>query len=61
MQNVPNARRAITNANIATVYYGKRIVREYRSGERLVGNIEGDNAPPFTGFVRGFGKKKKGN
>lgn len=57
-KSLPNARRAITNANIATIYQGKRIVRPYKSGDRLVGQIEETDAPPFTGFVRDFGKKR---
>lgn len=57
-QSHATARRAITNAAIATIYQGKRVVREYKSGERLLGEIESHDAPPFTGFVRGYGKKR---
>ena len=56
-----NSQRAVANATIVTVQHGQRIVRQYQSGEPLVGRIPQDDAPPFTGFVRGFGSKKKGN
>lgn len=50
--------KAITNAKIATIYQGKRIVRFYRSGEKLVGKLPQDDAPPFTGYVRDWFKKE---
>lgn len=37
---VGNERRAICNAKIATVKGDRRIIREYKSGEPLVGRIE---------------------
>lgn len=37
---IPNKDRAITNAKIATVLDGKRLVKKYRSGEPLKGKIE---------------------
>lgn len=49
-----NSNRAITNATIATVKNGQRVVRQYQSGDRLVGRIPEDDAPPFTGYVRGW-------
>jgi hypothetical protein len=49
-----NSQRAITNATIATVKNGQRVVRKYQSGERLVGRIPEDDAPPFTGYVLGW-------
>lgn len=62
MQRNQTQRHAVTDAAYATIYQGRRLVREYKSGDRLVGQIEcDDSAPPFTGFVRGFGKKKKGH
>ena len=59
MQKNQPQRHAITDAAYATIYHGRRLVREYKSGERLVGQLQHDDAPPFTGFVRGFGKKRK--
>ena len=52
-----NSDRAIINGTIATVVNGRRVVRTYESGEKLVGRIPRDDAPAFTGYVRGFGKK----
>lgn len=49
---IPNKKRAIVSGKIATVYQGVRIVREYRSGERLIGELEQDNAHRYTGYVR---------
>lgn len=51
---VPNSARAVTNGHIVTIYQGKRIVRYYTSGQPLVGRIPEDEAPPFTGYVRGW-------
>lgn len=60
---IPNSKRAAISGKIVTVHQGKRLVREYESGEPLVGKLIEDNAPPFTGFVRGWfqgkGKKKQ--
>lgn len=50
---LPNRCRAIISGKIATIYKGRRIVREYESGQPLVGRFAGSNAPPYTGFVRG--------
>lgn len=59
-KSLPAARWAITNAAIATILpTGEMVVRKYKSGERLGGRLSDDgDAPPFTGFVRDFGKKK---
>lgn len=57
--STPNAVRAITNAKIATVVDGKRHVQKYSSGDLLVGRLENNDAPPFTGYVRNYGKGKK--
>ena len=35
-----NRGRAICNATIATIYQGRRLVREYYSGEPLIGKIQ---------------------
>jgi len=52
------APRAICTAKIATIHNGQRIVRQYESNERPIGTIADNDAPPFTGYVRGwFGKK----
>lgn len=56
---IPNSRRAVADAMIATIYKGKRIIRKYRSGEPLIGRIQEWNEPRYTGFVRGYGKKVK--
>ena len=56
---LPNNCRAIVSGTIVTVDRGRRVVREYSSGEPLQGEIPEDDAPPFTGFVRGFGQRKK--
>lgn len=53
-----NSERAVASATIVTVANGQRIIRKYESGEKLVGCIPQDDAPPFTGFVRGFGLPK---
>lgn len=34
------------------------MVRQYESNERLIGTIADNDAPPFTGYVRGWFKKK---
>lgn len=52
------APRAICNAKIATIHNGQRIVRQYESNERLIGTVADNDAPPFTGYVRGWFKKK---
>lgn len=52
---IPNKARAVENARIVTMHRGKRIVKEYKSGEPLVGTpLDNDDAPPFTGYVRGW-------
>lgn len=59
---IPNNQRAVASGKIATIHNGKRIVRNYESGEPLVGKIPEPDAPPFTGYVRGwFEKEKKSN
>lgn len=59
-QYISKNKYAITHGRIATTHKGKRIIREYQSGEKLVGEIQESDAPPFTGFVRGwFGEGKK--
>lgn len=45
--------------NGATIHNGKRIVRNYESGEPLVGRIPEPDAPPFTGYVRGWFEGRK--
>jgi hypothetical protein len=54
---IPNKSRAIVAGKIATVYKGQRIVKSYNSGQPLTGKIPEDDAPPFTGFVRGWFRK----
>lgn len=59
-KSMPNDKRAVCNAKMATIKDGKRIVRTYRSGEPLIGEVPtNDDAPPFTGYVRGWFKKSK--
>lgn len=55
-----NAQRAIITGTIVTIQNGKRVVKQYRSGQKLVGRIMDDDAPPFTGYVRGWFKQQKG-
>lgn len=55
---VPNSKRAVTNGKIATTLNGNRFVRAYQSGEQLVGDLPANDAPPYTGYVRGWFKKK---
>lgn len=50
--------RAIANAKIVTIDKGQRVIREYKSGEKLKGRLPQDDAPPYTGYVRGWFKKK---
>lgn len=50
-------KHAIITGKIATVYKGRRIVREYKSGQPLIGRLQDDDAPPFTGFVRDWFKQ----
>lgn len=57
-QYIPNDKRAVINGRIATYKNGKRIIATYKSGDPLQGDHPEDDAPPFTGYVRGFGKKK---
>lgn len=54
-----NSERAVDNTKIVTIKDGRRIIRRYTSGEALDGALEQNNAPPFTGYVRGFGRKRK--
>lgn len=56
---IPNSRRAVITGKIATIHNGKRVVRSYNSGEPLVGKPLEIEAPPFTGYVRGFGEGKR--
>lgn len=49
-----NKNRAIISGRIATIKNGKRIITAYKSGEPLQGFIPDNDAPPFTGFVRGW-------
>lgn len=58
-KRLKNAERAITNGRIVTIKDGRRIVKTYSSGDPLDGVLDQDNAPPFTGFVRDFGKRIK--
>lgn len=51
---IPNKARAIESARIATIHNGKRIVRQYQSGEPLVGQPLENDGPPFNGYVRGW-------
>jgi hypothetical protein len=50
--------RAIVTGKIVTVKDGKRTVEYYRSGDKLKGEIPVNDAPPFTGYVRGWFSKK---
>lgn len=56
---IPNKYRAVASARIATIKDGKRVVRKYESGERLDGIIPDDDTPKYTGYVRGFGQKRR--
>lgn len=56
-----NKDRAIINGKIATIKDGQRIVTKYQSGEKLVGEIKEEAYFPYTGYVRGFGKRKRTN
>lgn len=56
---VPNKHRAVATAKIATIKNGRRVIRDYKSGDALVGHIPEDDAPPFTGFVRGWFKERE--
>lgn len=55
---IPNSKRAVTNGNIATIINGNRVVKKYMSGDMLEGNLPENDAPPYTGYVRGWFKKK---
>lgn len=58
MTDKTNSQRAICNAKIATIHNGQRMVRQYESNERLIGTIADTDAQPFTGYVRGWFRKK---
>jgi hypothetical protein len=58
-ESIPNSQRAICNGKIATIHKGQRIVQAYQSGQQLVGSIPDNDAPPFTGYVRGWFRKGK--
>lgn len=53
-RKIKNCERAIVTGKIATIQDGKRVVNTYTSGEPLKGKLPEDDAPPFTGFVRGW-------
>lgn len=57
---IPNRARAVTTGRIATIKDGKRMVRNYQSGEKLVGEVytPDDDRPPFTGYVRNWFRKE---
>lgn len=56
-ESIPNRKRAICAGTFITVKEGERVKRKYNSGEALVGDIPQDDAPPYTGYVRGWFKK----
>ena len=56
---IPNADRAVCNAKIATVNKGERVVKTYHSSQPLEGKVPEPDAPPFTGFVRGWFRGEK--
>lgn len=58
MPGIPNKHRAIITGKIATYHNGKRIVRRYQSGEPLIGTLQSNDCPPYTGYVRNFGKRE---
>lgn len=57
---IPNRARAAINGKIATIDNGRRIVREYSSGDPLIGRLEFDDGPRFTGEVRGWAQRLAG-
>lgn len=58
-KKIGNGQRAADTARIVTIKDGRRIIRHYDSGEELHGTLEQNDAPPFTGYVRGWFRKDR--